>query len=739
MAQDINLNPHFMLEFSLSVIEKRLNRDATLELMYEELQKVVSAEDILGVSVVPFHSPRKVVIQCENQRAMDDLLIQGIQIEGNKIELSQPGYGAVRVTIHNAPLEMANAYLKDYLAEYGVVSGFRNNHYFHKPSGTRTDWKTGSRFAFVKLHNFENTIPPSDLITYDENKKAKILVYHEGQKEIYCRFCQENVPVDHSCEKKTKTFCFNCKSPDHMIRQCPLGKLCNICKKPGHLARNCRQQGGQAPVQYQYNAEDFPPPGPVGKGNVQTTIAGKISQSPTFCSTPLAGNVQRITAVVQTHEPPREQGDADIHHETGGEVSGDNTEDSDQWEVTRQEKKRLKKREKQLISSTDKIEVLDTQAEPKPKSAHGRRKREWSFRDMLPSRIFGLANEVEGSTLYESTVEPNTEGKDSEPKQSVEISDSDPSKNSEPKQSVEISDSDPSEMDIQDCSEVTEEPVDMETAAETETDRPETADNPDEPYQAEVVEEETTKKVEPQISTTDEQEEDSKQTEVSSLLLDQPAMLGHQLKLYSIGASNMAGLEMTGDENLKIDLDNLNNGGLNMNQAYEKLDEIHVEPRKNIKVIVTNFGSVDFSDQGGNDLISLQTKYDRSLRRIRKSCPNAEIIISSILPRNGDTFSDVNEDISNFNTFLRDLCTPGSGLYFCNNYGFILDAFHQVRSGLYKDTIHLNPEGQRFLSAHLFRAVKFVYFKSLLDFPALPEEFHYTPEEVESFLAPQHG
>ena len=85
----------------------------------------------------------------------------------------------------------------------------------------------------------------------------------------------------------------------------------------------------------------------------------------------------------------------------------------------------------------------------------------------------------------------------------------------------------------------------------------------------------------------------------------------------------MAGLKINGDENLEIELDNLNNGGLNINQAYEKLDEIHLEPRKKIQMVATNFGSVDFLDEGGNDLIILQNKYDRSIRRIRKSCPNA--------------------------------------------------------------------------------------------------------------------
>ena len=757
MAQDTNLNPTLLLEFSLSVLEKRFDRDSMREILYDQLQTVVSVDDILGVSVVPFHSPRKVIIQCENQDAMDELLLKGLCIEGNTVELSQPGYGAVRVTMHNAPLEMSNAFLKDYLELYGTVTGFGDSHYFHKPTGTRTDWRTGSRFAFVKLHDMQRTIPPSDEIAYDINKKAKVLIYHDGQLEIHCRFCQSNVPHGHKCDKTTTRRCFNCNETDHVASKCPLGKVCHKCKKPGHISRNCRQT---APVQYQYNAQDYPaiddnqktPMRSEPKRDHISNVRGKIDTSPTLFSTPLAGNVQTVTSVAQMHAPP---GGSDEKVKTSTENKTGATEDPSTvnddeagWEKSRLERKRQRRAEEKLSRSQNEIDVIEEgiQEDPKPKRKQ-KRKKGWNFKSMLnPGKIFGLATKHD-STLHVSQVDSTGVLEVTQPAPSEHSEETPPAQDSPEKTSDE---KESSSMEVEDYVEETDETTDDENpkevadnSSETVPKSPETDDNEsdtsetDDDHEDSVSTEHENEKEE--ISVSEEEKQQLKQSaDASSLVFDQPEYENHFLKLYSVGASNMAGLKMTGDENLEIEFVNLSRGGLNMVQAYEKLDEVHKEDRMKIKIVILNYGSVDFLI-GKNDLTALQNKFERSLNRVRKAVPNAELILSSILPRNGEEFVQTNEDISEFNTFQRELCQPGKGMYYCNNYNFVLDAFFQLRSGLYKDDIHLNREGQSFLSESLFRTAKFVYFKNLLDRESLPEEFHYTPEEVESFLAPHHG
>lgn len=241
MAHDININPDLILGFSLSILEERYKVHELRSMLYNELCKVVEEEDIVGVTVRG-NPPRDVEIQCENTQALDFLSINGFSIGTKHIALEQPGYGPIKVSIQNAPLNMPNAIIADYLERYGTIKTLSNDYYFHTTADNkkkRTDWRTGNRTAFIKLHDPLTPIPPSVHLRHN-NKSELIFVYHDGQTEMRCRFCKKHAPrYGHECEMAPQRKCFNCGATDHFKANCTVGLLCNKCHQPGHMARNC--------------------------------------------------------------------------------------------------------------------------------------------------------------------------------------------------------------------------------------------------------------------------------------------------------------------------------------------------------------------------------------------------------------------------------------------------------------------------------------------------------------------
>ena len=52
-ANDINLNPSFLVEFQLSLLEKKYEKTEIQEILHEQLQLVVPEKKILGVQLIP--------------------------------------------------------------------------------------------------------------------------------------------------------------------------------------------------------------------------------------------------------------------------------------------------------------------------------------------------------------------------------------------------------------------------------------------------------------------------------------------------------------------------------------------------------------------------------------------------------------------------------------------------------------------------------------------------------------
>ena len=154
-----------------------------------------------------------------------------------------------------------------------------------------------------------------------------------------------------------------------------------------------------------------------------------------------------------------------------------------------------------------------------------------------------------------------------------------------------------------------------------------------------------------------------------------------------------------------------------------------------VPIIVSHVGACDLSEYGDNDLDEIEERHWGYLGKVREECPNTLIVISGILPRNGAQYVKVNNDSQLLNGRFRDRCIPQNGYIYCDNNHFVLDEFHQVRSELYTDEIHLKSFGQELLSASIFRVVKYHYFKSIVG--ELPDSLKLTPEEEASMYKPQ--
>ena len=152
---EVNLNPSFLVEFQLSLLEKKYEKKEIQEILHEQLSTIVPEKCILGFQLIPWYAPNKVEIECSDRQTVDELVHKGVDIGTQHIDLAELGYGALRVTVQDAPLDFPNDQIIKWLSQYGDVSGFRHEHYTNKKTGKKTNWKVGARVGLIKLHSFE--------------------------------------------------------------------------------------------------------------------------------------------------------------------------------------------------------------------------------------------------------------------------------------------------------------------------------------------------------------------------------------------------------------------------------------------------------------------------------------------------------------------------------------------------------------------------------------------------------
>ena len=185
-----------------------------------------------------------------------------------------------------------------------------------------------------------------------------------------------------------------------------------------------------------------------------------------------------------------------------------------------------------------------------------------------------------------------------------------------------------------------------------------------------------------------------------------------------IGTSNCRGLKLCGDDSMVVENELLSQGGLSIGEAHEKLEEISSEQLKQCDGVIIHVGSCDFPVRSEKEMDENYTNYVELLDHVSKRCPQAHILISSILPRGGNGREVVNGQIHKFNNKLSQLSHSEDRLEFVDNDTHFLSNTEVIK-GLFKSRdatgIHVNDAGKARLEVSLLQALKEICFKRKLE------------------------
>ena len=455
-------------------------------------------------------------------------------------------------------------------------------------------------------------------------------------------------------------------------------------------------------------------------------------------STPLAGNIRVVTSRVDVHQAPVQVDSTAAIDKDVQEPEKESKKEEEVWQQDRTGKRRsYNARRKSLANDDSSIEVIEKDIPVKSP------KRKRSKPNKSPSKWNIM--KVFGFQASEDTIESKDDLEESTEEDHDDKGENLANENGEMEVDIASEATDDGSLE-----EVLEEkklepakndsPESIDTSVESDEDEANGCEKSSDslsiqksPESGEPKEEDKATSTPVEISIQTQQNGSNPNSVLS--ISDDPAEIEHHFELHTIGASNMDGLIMKGDDQLKITHHNHFEGGLKIRKAHEKLEDIHDGVKQNLPIIVSNVGACDLSEFGDNNLDEIEERYMSYLDKIREECPKAQIVISGLLPRNGDQYVKVNNDTQLLNGRLRERCIPTDGFIFCDNYQFVLDEFLKVKSDLYTDGIHLKSFGQELLSASIFRVVKYLYFKSIVG--DLPESLKFTPEEEASMYKPQ--
>ena len=183
--------------------------------IHQGLTEIVDEKDVRGVQVYPAQWPRKVLITLNERQAKEALLIAGINVFGQHIELKDENEEFTRVTVKDLMVGFPDQTLADALSNYGTVVKIENE--MIHVNGKKTSWTTGTRY--VSMCPLIETIPQRLSFTFgDKQITASVWYKRPVAENKKCRKCGG----DHSeneCSYEALV-CYLCKG-DHKRQNCP--------------------------------------------------------------------------------------------------------------------------------------------------------------------------------------------------------------------------------------------------------------------------------------------------------------------------------------------------------------------------------------------------------------------------------------------------------------------------------------------------------------------------------------
>ena len=662
----LELETKLGLEFQLSDLNERVEVDKLVLELQEQLLKVVTEDDIVGIEFKPSKRfAQKCMTVFTNETAKNKVQIQGLSVFNKTVTLTNPGQGVVRVEINNVSMLIPNDIIKDWLAtKVGGMDNivqFRNDHYIIR--GQKRKWVSGTRFAYVK--NLASPLSPADKFRYN-GKDIQVNMWHYGQTHMKCRFCYQVVPKGHECARRQqKQGCHKCGSLEHLQRECPEKedkRRCFRCGSLGHMIGSCTIQV----------KED-------GMGGQKTTIQGAQGRTP------------------QAPKPPKPTSPSSSQRGGSFLIPNliDQALDKKKADDEAKKKKAEEAEKKRLAREKENQEALEERERQHQQAIEQNRRQKEENERMERAAVAAAAAEKRHS----STLSSNEEAL---PPNALQLETSSSSM----------------EVDIPSGDEVLEEDEEDDSASDSDDDscedtRPDSVDD----------------EQEAKTSSTDEDDENDDRLDTTQFhdAFDTALRFSpHQAATVAlVGGSNVPHIKLVSDNDLQVQTHALWEGGAEIIQGAHKVSEVNPDTREKFDVVVTHLGTCNFPCKGESSVMSHFKDYMEMTRKVRDMCPNAHIVMSGILPQAGEGRSLANEQIKSFNAALKAVGDDDKEpyLYFCDNWPLFVEG-DQVLDGLFKDPhtygVHVNDQGSVVLATAIMQKVKEVFYWERLGVPLSP-------------------
>ena len=187
-----------------------------------------------------------------------------------------------------------------------------------------------------------------------------------------------------------------------------------------------------------------------------------------------------------------------------------------------------------------------------------------------------------------------------------------------------------------------------------------------------------------------------------------------------IGDSNVKGLKLRDD--LPVKVMSVSQGGTTIQDVENRATQVKVKST-DVMVAVLHVGTCNWKS-AGEDIMPAETvyaQYIEALNDVNQKFPHAELVISSIPPRNTAINKDrnlkINQQIKIVNTKLEALGQSESNiLYIDNDIGLMSDG--EPSNELYTKTdilgVHFNERDRMILADNISNGIREAYYKAVL-------------------------
>ena len=211
-------------------------------------------------------------------------------------------------------------------------------------------------------------------------------------------------------------------------------------------------------------------------------------------------------------------------------------------------------------------------------------------------------------------------------------------------------------------------------------------------------------------------ENGEKRTSKASAPASPPPAEKEKMNVILIGSINCESLKLSGDDHVTLSVTKLIDEELRLSEAIKLLESCPDDIKEASQAVVLHAGGYDFPVVDFVGMDQNLADYKKLIKLASESCPNAKVILSSVLPRLGKDSGLVNQQVSHFNNSLSTF-SGNEGMVFQDNDLHFEDS-RGVMAVLYDKEdpkgMLLNDNGREKLEITFLTALKDVLFKSKL-------------------------